>query len=50
MGQYRKILLIVDPSGEESPAYTRAVVLAKRSGAMLMLGLFHERPARTAPA
>src|SRR5690242_16037581 len=43
MGQYKKILLIVDPTGEESPAYTRAVVLAKRTGAKLLLGLFKPR-------
>jgi universal stress protein E len=48
MGDYRKIFLIVDPSREPTPAFRRAVRLARASGAQLHLGLYERSPALTA--
>jgi universal stress protein E len=39
MGQYRKILLIVDPAMQKTPALTRAAALARKTGALLHLCL-----------
>lgn len=40
MSQYRKILLIADPSMKQTPAYHRAAQLARATGAELHLCLF----------
>jgi len=45
MGDYRKIFLILDPSRPRSPAFHRAVELARTAGASLHLGLYEHPPA-----
>lgn len=45
MGQYRNIFLIVDDSRQRTPAWHRAVQLARVSGANLTLGAFVHHPA-----
>lgn len=44
MGDYRQIFLVVDPSRPRSPAFQRAVRLARASGARLHLGLYEHAP------
>jgi len=43
MGDYRKLFLVLDPNRPRSPAFDRAVELARATGASLHLGL-HEHP------
>ena len=45
MGDYRQIFLIVDPSRLQTPAFRRAVRLARTCGARLHLGLYEHSPA-----
>ena len=42
MNQYRKVFLVAAPHWQQSPAYRRALAIARRSNASLHIGMFFE--------
>jgi len=50
MSQYQRILLIADPSMRRTPAFERAIWLARSSGARLHIALFDRNPLIAAAA
>ncbi len=50
MSQYQRILLLADPSLRRTPAFERAVWLARASGAALHIALFDRDPLISAAA